>query len=83
MTSVNQCVNCRWASEDKPQYLKCNAPANVNSDEFIYVGGFSASETPRRWTFCATQRTGGWLDTRMFRKCGREGRWFESKDISS
>jgi hypothetical protein len=70
----NFCEDCKWfGSLDH-----CVAPQNterVKPAEFVTRE--KEPQTHRaKWMCASTQRKMGWFECRLFKSCGREGRWF-------
>ena len=75
---VRRCEDCVWSrisNPNYPEYMKCAAPQNNDNGDLIARGAY----TPR-WFMCHTHREDGFIGCRILRTCGREGRWFSSKN---
>lgn len=71
--SVKLCINCHHCDAFVPILPRCRCPQNDAGD--VVTGEYTA-----RWNMCDTHRTVGWLESRVFGLCGKEGRWFQGKD---
>lgn len=64
------CKDCKHHIKSKIDW--CNAKNYINPD--------AVNDLSR---ICEYQRNSGWLVSRVERKCGREGRFFEQKEVKT
>lgn len=64
------CKDCKF-SEEQFFLLRCIRPTFVSPVDGCYQ--------PRN-AYCSNERYDGWLNARIFDSCGKEGRYFETKE---
>jgi hypothetical protein len=64
------CKDCKYIEES--YWDECLHPKNLETD-------YSTGRLKRKWS-PRSQRSSGWLETRLLNWCGREARWFEPRE---
>lgn len=68
------CAQCRFfdPSDYGPQYAKCRHYLSVETN--LVTG---ERKEIRTFIYCDSHRTPGWLDSLLWKSCGKRGRFFE------
>jgi hypothetical protein len=69
---VKICADCKYSINELGGF-RCGAPQNTVHD--VVTGNLQ-----RRYNFCEFLRGHGWVDCRLSKTCGKEGRWFKPKE---
>jgi hypothetical protein len=67
------CQQCKYGMYAGGESFKCDAPQNR-------VLNVVTGNPQRRYNFCEFLRGHGWVDCRLSKTCGKEGRWFKPKE---
>lgn len=75
---MNICAMCRWVTDTDKHFVawQCHLPRGEYTD---YVTGhvYPVYQAGR---YCEELRKAGWLEARISRLCGKEGRYWEAKN---
>ena len=66
------CINCKY-SKGSNELLNCTAPKNL-------ITNLTTGESKPRWKCCTTHRNMDLLDSYLAQGCGKQARWFKSKE---
>lgn len=73
--NIKLCKDCKFSKGHK-DFLKCHHPNNL-------ILSRSNGEVEQRYEYCDTLRLFGllsYIPFQPFNNCGKNGRWFQSKD---
>jgi len=67
------CKDCKYS-----MYKQCHAPQNYKDSVDLVTGekGLELSS----FIMCGAHRELNWIDSLLYRSCGKRGRWFKAKE---
>jgi hypothetical protein len=71
------CIYCRhMVPGSGPGFERCDAPQNMSGVDPV------SGDKKVHWFYCESHRLNNFFWSRMFRQCGRSGRWFVPKEAA-
>ena len=85
-TTLKNCENCVWVKRglvkdlDHDYFWKCGRTNNLEYSTNPVTGKVTEKTHAN---YCKVERSYGWVVSRLFFQCGREGRYFEQNELDN
>jgi hypothetical protein len=83
-TALKKCEDCRWVRRglvkdlDHDAFWKCGRTNKIEYSTNALTGKVTENSHAN---YCRVERSYGWLVSRIFFECGKEGRYFEKNEL--